>query len=201
MTSNLWLPFWIGISLLISALPFLFLLPSSEKRPGPTDGIITEEQPLIRQNSGDIKQARSEALWRSYITSTIGVLPKLWSQLSGRSNFRLLVAIFFVASLASCNTPILPQYISKRYGWTFAEAGYLLSVKAGINVALLTLVLPTIIKLSHRSPTFNSVTMSLNGAKTSLLLSVIAAVLVAISFRTWMIISCMFDLSAHGPLY
>jgi MFS family permease len=202
MTSNLWLPFWIAISLLLAALPVLFLLPLSEGRPRPTGGITTEEQPLMRQNPEDIKLSRFETLWRSYITSTTSVLPKLWSQLGGRSNFRLLVTVFFVASVASCNTPILPQYISKRYGWTFAEAGYLLSIKAAINIVLLTIVIPTIIKIFHRRSTFNSVTMSRNGAKISLILSVIAAVCVAISFQTWMLISCMFDFSPpQSPLY
>jgi hypothetical protein len=192
MTRNLWLPFWIGICLLILTLPIIFILPPSNTSPRSSANVGTEHQPLLRENSEYIKQPNRETFLGSYLWPTIQVMKTLRSQLADRSNFRLLVAVFLTASLASCNTPILPQYISKRYGWTFAEAGYLLSIKAAVNIVLLTLVVPEVIRVLLRRPDFNGVIVNLYGAKSSLLLSTVTAMLVAISFKTWMLVICRF---------
>ncbi|KAG7414554.1 MFS efflux pump atnC [Fusarium oxysporum f. sp. rapae] len=39
---------------------------------------------------------------------------------------------------------MLFQYVSKRYGWTLAQAGFLISLRAGVNIALFTVILPFI---------------------------------------------------------
>ena len=77
-----------------------------------------------------------------------------------------------LTALASSDTKLLIQYIPKRYEWTFAEVGidlsgcpklayaaflgrirYLLSEKALVNIALLTVIVPCIIRSSMTSKT------------------------------------------------
>jgi hypothetical protein len=193
MTWNLWLPFWIGICLLLLALPVIFLLPASKPSPAIAQQPHFEHEPLLQRSSGDAKLPQTETLFGRCGRPVFDACHQLWSQLIGRPNFRLLVAIFLVASLASCNTPILPQYISKRYGWTFAEAGYLLSVKAAVNIVLLTAVVPTVISILLKRPQFNGVRINLYGAERSLALSVVGAIFVATSVKMWMLVCCRFS--------
>lgn len=185
MTWNLWLPFWIGISMLVAAIPLIFILP-------PSKSVIRnrlESEPLLRRAS-DRTKPPSESSGERHTNWAIGIRSKIWYQAVGRPNFKLLVAVFLAASLASCNTPILPQYISKRYGWTFAEAGYLLTVKAAVNIVLLTSVVPTTINALLKRQGLDGVTVNLHGAKACLAVSVLGAILVATSFKIWMLISC-----------
>jgi hypothetical protein len=46
---------------------------------------------------------------------------KLVRLVIGRRNFQVLLISFFLTALASSDTKLLVQYISKRYSWSFAQ--------------------------------------------------------------------------------
>jgi hypothetical protein len=190
MSLNLWLPFCIGLGMLLLALLAVSLLPLREKKALLSSEIPFESDSLLRRNSLDLKRNQHLQSQLDLFSRSRSLCVKLWHQVAGRSNFRILLLVFLIASLASSNTPILPQYISKRYGWTFAEAGYLLSVKAAVNIVLLTLIVPTLIKEFLRRSDRSGVTINLYGAKISLLVSVFGAILVAMSMNIWMLVLC-----------
>jgi hypothetical protein len=180
MTTNLWLPFWIGLTMLLVAMPVILSLRPMTPGPSSLDNLV-ESEFLLTRASVDIKRNRLEDSQHGVIRSSIHIFSRLWGQVLERRNFRYLLAFVLLASLASSNTPILPQYISKRYGWTFAEAGYLLSVKAAVNIILLTLVVPNAIKFLLSYSRLSGVAINIYGTKATLVVSVLGAMLIAMS--------------------
>ncbi|KAI1421270.1 major facilitator superfamily domain-containing protein [Xylaria sp. FL1777] len=56
-----------------------------------------------------------------------------------------LVFTFLVSKVGRQSSNVLFQYVSKRYGWDLSQAGLLLSLRAGVNIVLFTVILPLII--------------------------------------------------------
>jgi hypothetical protein len=99
-------------------------------------------------------------------------------------NFSLLLTCFFLTSLASSDTKLLVQYISKRYQWTFASAGYLLSGKAVVNFTLLTVMIPRVLRWRaeslHLSSHIHSQDITnVTYAKSCLVVSILGALAIA----------------------
>ncbi|KAF7537350.1 hypothetical protein G7054_g3852 [Neopestalotiopsis clavispora] len=148
MSLLLWLPFLMGITLLVLAVPTISLLPDHpEAETASLSRQATEEQsrPLISSpllKAQDADTSAFTAIGKRYET--------LRAMLASHTrNLLLLFISFFLTSLASSDTKLLPQYISKRYHWTFASAGYLLSGKAVMNFILLTVVIPSLLRNRH----------------------------------------------------
>lgn len=148
MSLLLWLPFLMGITLLVLAVPTVSLLPDHpEPETASLSRQATEEQsrPLISSpllKAQDADTSAFTAIGKRYET--------LRAMLASHTrNLLLLFISFFLTSLASSDTKLLPQYISKRYHWTFASAGYLLSGKAVMNFILLTVVIPSLLRNRH----------------------------------------------------
>jgi hypothetical protein len=107
-------------------------------------------------------------------------------------NFTLLLFSFLLTSLACSDTKLLAQYISKRYNWTFASAGYLLSAKAVVNFTLLTCVVPRILHALRRSAQRGTQARSSDEAnvyyaKICLVLSVLGALAIALAATIWLL--------------
>jgi len=169
MSILLWLPFYIGIFLLLASTLAVFLLPSHNNAPSVSD----DSEPLL---SSPLLKAQDHpplltSLSHRFTTAraTLTAHPR---------NFTLLLASFLLTSLASSDTKLLVQYISKRYRWTFASAGYLLSGKAVVNFVLLTLVIP---RLLRRRPAPHDDGTYLSYAKMCIAISVGGAVAIALA--------------------
>ncbi|KAL2151426.1 hypothetical protein VTH82DRAFT_6524 [Thermothelomyces myriococcoides] len=164
MSTLLWLPLWLGIAILLLAIPVISVLPLPSTRSHP--GMVDEEEgaadddrhqyvtPLLaaaasaggrRGGRGRRKGGRLHIrTLRSLGARRVGALLGL---LTGPTrSLVLLLAVFFLASLASSDTKLLPLYISNRYAWTFASVGYLLSAKALFNFFLLWVVVPRLLR-------------------------------------------------------
>ncbi|KAI3339157.1 major facilitator superfamily domain-containing protein [Ustulina deusta] len=133
MTIKLSLPFWLGSIFLLLALPTILLLPVKDHVP---DDTTEARRPLI--SSPTLKAQTSRT---SLVASVVDRAHTLVSAV-GNFHLALLLLSMFLTSLASADTKLLAQYISTRYHWTFASAGYLLSAKAIVNFFLLTFVVP-----------------------------------------------------------
>jgi MFS family permease len=150
MTVLLWLPLWIGVGLLIMAIPVISALPlPPTPRCHQRDRLATDEEneaaaPLISSITTPTKtitlKDRAAARFRTLLSLVA----------SPTRNFTLLLAVFFLASLASSDTKMLPLYASTRYRWTFAQVGYLLSTKAVFNFVFLTFVVPRLLRWRWR---------------------------------------------------
>lgn len=194
MTIMLWLPFWIGTGLLLAAVPVIRMLPdhtasSSRDRDEQSQPLLSS--PLLKaQDSNDSASSSWHAVIERFRT--------LKQVLTSHSrNFSLMLICFLLTSLASSDTKLLVQYISKRYHWTFASAGYLISSKAVVNFTLLTFVIPR---------TLRAVTVSLPGGPTASSsdrvnvrfanacfgVSIIGALAIALAATVWMLIPGLF---------
>jgi hypothetical protein len=196
MSWMLWLPFWIGIAMLLVAVPLILSIQLRNETQAISGGEGPEMESLLRRSSLDIKRERQSG--RTVLGGITDTFKAVVDVLK-KPNFRLLLAVFSLASLASSNTPLLSQYISKRYGWTFAQAGYLLSIKAAVNIILLTVLVPFGIRYLTKNTAMSGTDVNITAANISLMLSVLGALMVAISFEIWQLIPCK-PLQSATPL-
>ncbi|KAL5447892.1 hypothetical protein PMIN07_001833 [Paraphaeosphaeria minitans] len=212
MSRNLWAPFCVTIVLLALAIPMIKLLPDNGL--GPVRSIMAVEAnetadevgPLLRQ-SEDAPDHYSNAFDTrpSMLQRIISTVRKLVALINGRRNFQILLCSFFLTALASSDTKLLVQYISKRYDWTFAQAGYMLSAKAIVNFTLLAILVPRVVKSSASSKAVHGSEARLNyaGAQISILASVVGVLCVALAFKFWMLLAALmiYALGSALPIF
>ncbi|KAH7220193.1 hypothetical protein BKA60DRAFT_596489 [Fusarium oxysporum] len=193
MTLSLWLPFWLGITLLSLAVPTIQMLSTQGNTDKGTDGDDeSQHEPLL--SSPRIKaQSHHEPL----LQSVIGRLQTIKTIIvSHPKNFSLLLFSFMLTSLASSDTKLLVQYISARYKWTFTSAGYLLSGKAIVNFTLLTIVIPKLLRSARQVRQDDAAEAAdksnIRNAMYCLVASVFGALGIAIASEIWMLIPSMF---------
>lgn len=185
MGTKLWLPFALGICLLLLAVPTISLLPGgtttiphtpgkskhASSRNSRTDN--GEQQPFLPsspllkaaqsaspstvQNIFSLTKAHIHTLGTTFLSSP-NSSPNPSSSPHHHhhhhaekiqlKNLPLLLASFLLTALASSDTRLLPQYVSKRYAWRLVDVGYLLSCKAVVNFVLLVFVVPRVLRRS-----------------------------------------------------
>ncbi|KXH42889.1 major facilitator superfamily transporter [Colletotrichum simmondsii] len=190
MSLLLWLPFWIGIALLLLAIPVISLL---EESPDSHPDADDQARPLL--SSPVLKAQDADSSLLRSILQRFGVLKSIVA--SHPRNMTLLLISFVLTSLASSDTKLLVQYISKRYHWTFASTGYLLSAKAVVNFTLLTVIIPAILRSRqnrsrHAPPELASHWMNIHYANICLIVSILGALAIAIASRIWMMVPSLF---------
>jgi len=195
MTRNLWLPFWINVALLVLAIPSIGFLPTPESKHlapiKPISGREEEAGPLLADDDTSLdRYSNAFHAQRTPFRKSMHAVQTVFRLAAGRRNFKILLYSFFLTALASSDTKLLVQYISKRYKWTFAEAGYMLSVKAIVNFVLLAVVVPRMVKASMSRKVAHGHEARLNyiGAEISILVSVVGVLCVALAFRFWMLL-------------
>lgn len=206
MTALLWLPFWIGLALLSLAIPVILVLPDhpheSNHRSAARRRMDEQSRPLI--SSPVLKAQQAD---ESILRSIIGRFDTLRSILSSHPrNMTFLFISFFLTSLASSDTKLLAQYISKRYHWTFASAGYVLSGKAVVNFFLLTVVIPSLLRTRHssgRQQAGSTDRANLHYAHACLVVSVIGALAIAFSAEVWLLVPSLliYALGSALPIF
>jgi hypothetical protein len=206
MTLLLWLPFWIGIALLAAAVPIISVLPDHNITTK-EDQRDEQSQPLLSSPLLKAQDSRP-----SILHSVISRFHALRTALASHPrNFSLLLACFLLASLASSDTKLLVQYISKRYRWTFASAGYLLSGKAVVNFVLLTTVVPRVLRSAvgvgggSGPPGASSESDRINFrfAKLCFGVSVLGAAAIAVSTTMWVLVPALlvYALGSALPIF
>jgi hypothetical protein len=194
MTILIWLPFWIGIALLLLAFRAISKLPSQQTFPASQSTTIGDEdasQPLLAS------PAQRSTSSQTLIKTIAGRFSALTSVFSDRPrNFSLLLVSFFLTSLASSDTKLLVQYISMRYRWSFASAGYLLSGKAVVNFTLLTIIVPTILRWRAEANSLRDRpeppdAANLRYARLCLVVSVLGALAIALSGAIWLLVPAL----------
>lgn len=121
MSQNLWLPFWINITLLLCAVPTVRLLSvpnvihtttiaSSEVDSATAD----EAAPLLGERNVGLEQPSStiDAPQTNVLQHIHNAVRKLARLASGRRNFQILLCSMFLTALASSDTTFLVQYLS-----------------------------------------------------------------------------------------
>lgn len=197
MTVWLWLPFWLGAALLLLAIPAISRLPDHTSAGRSSITRFQRRDPTDPLPSSPILKAQgSEATTTQAVIDRLKMLRAILA--SRPRNLTLLFVCFFLSSLASSDTKLLPQYISKRYRWSFASAGYLLSGKAVVNFTLLTLVIPWLLRSRHSgirdSSEYAAMSDSVNirHAIICWIVSVLGAFFIALAAEVWALIPALF---------
>lgn len=206
MSILLWLPLCAGVVLLLAAVPVISGLPASNTGSSRRQHDQESTAPLLPQ---DLPYRSPPTLsitsFKESVSDRISSVFKVIT--SYPPNFTLLLASFFLTSLASSDTKLMAQYISKRYGWKFTSVGYLLSGKAVFNFFLLYLIIPTILRRRRSSPLPSSQSRRLSDpdvftiqghkvadghnisyAQTCLVFSVLGAVAIAMASTVWTLV-------------
>ncbi|KAL5373155.1 hypothetical protein DPSP01_012957 [Paraphaeosphaeria sporulosa] len=200
MSRNLWAPFCLNILLLGLAVPVIKLLPGNGLVPiksimsVDSNDTAGEVGPLLRQSEdGPDHYSSAFETHPSILQRIVSTIRQLIALVDGRPNFQIMLCSFFLTALASSDTKLLVQYISKRYSWTFAQAGYMLSAKAIVNFTLLAIVVPRVVKssASWKAVHGSEVRMNYAGAQISILISVVGVLCVALAFKFWMLLAAL----------
>lgn len=183
---------YIGVILLLASVFAIAALPSRKPSPSTSD----DSQPLL---SSPLLKSQDHPSLTSSISNRFATLRTTLA--SHPRNFTLLLASFFLTSLASSDTKLLVQYISKRYNWTFASAGYLLSGKAVINFVLLTIVVPRLLQRSvlWRSEQSHDATY-LFLAKSCICISALGAVAIALADTVFLLVPSLLTYALGSAL-
>ncbi|KAI1412741.1 major facilitator superfamily transporter [Hypoxylon sp. FL1857] len=201
MTLNLFLPFLVGICLLLLAIPTISLLVDPAHEPPALED--EQRRPLI--SSPTLKAQTSRASILKPIIERFHTLHSIVR--SHPRNLTLLLISFFLTALASSDTSLLAQYISKRYHWEFASAGYLLSAKAIVNFTLLTIVIPGILRARGSQGPTQSPSLSdrdnVRYSRICLVISVLGALAISVAVTVWLLFPSLllYSLGSALPVF
>ncbi|KAK3986551.1 major facilitator superfamily domain-containing protein [Cladorrhinum sp. PSN332] len=193
MTLLLWLPFYIGVTLLVASTWAIRILPPDQALafgPETAGSSDSSRQPLLSSPVLKALDARNSPL-----QAMVKRFRMMKSILTSRPrNFALLLLSMFLTSLASADTKLLVQYISKRYHWTFASAGYLLSGKAVVNFILLTIIIPRLLawRSSKRHQDDPQDGIYLTYTKVCICISVLGAIAIALADAVYLLVPSLF---------
>ena len=104
----------------------------------------------------DLGQSPTDTLANSRpmaIVSTRSWLAKLKrsaSSLTKDYRIPILILPFLVHQLIGMNNPLLLQYLGKRYGLTFSKATLLMTIRSGVIVLLMFVILPYLSTAAHK---------------------------------------------------
>ncbi|KAI1846331.1 hypothetical protein JX266_007536 [Neoarthrinium moseri] len=154
MRRNIWNPLLAAIGFQACAIAVALILP--ETLPDATseqEGTIPDEDSLA---SSPIAETDDEPLLDMKSLNWLQRIKKSYGFVLRDAAVAALVLTFLFSKFGRSANTVLLQYASKRYGWDLAEAGLLLSLRAGVNLILYTIILPFIINfiLSNKSAAY-----------------------------------------------
>jgi hypothetical protein len=146
MARSPWIPILLGLALLVFGTSLIVFIPetlhlklSESAEPTPDSSSDTGTSPTKIDNTSfyaAVKTNVSDALKRLYgATKVLHSLPVL-----------LLLVSFITGPFGRVSGDMSMRYISNRFHWQLRQAGFLLSLRAFINLLLLVAILPL---LSH----------------------------------------------------
>lgn len=115
-------------------------------------------------------------------------LLETWRMVANDKNIILSLAVFFllVASRSSAN--LLLQYVSKRYAWTIAQAGYLFSLKGAISALLFLVLIPRISIVMIKHTALEPHQISLIIAQMSIFVLALGSAIIGFAPNIWVLI-------------
>ncbi|KAL3468899.1 major facilitator superfamily domain-containing protein [Aspergillus californicus] len=189
MSVNIWLPLHLGLTMLVGSLLIIAFLPQAQpdllRRPSSSAEDVTEETPLLRElqppDHRDVSQERETSRFRKAWSACRTITRLIFI----RIDFTYLIVITLLLAVASSSTELLPLYLSKRYNKTFAQVGYLISIKASVNAFLLVVVIGVGLKAWLQKHPHTQVDVDFIALKTSLLISAFGSLCLGLAAELW----------------
>jgi hypothetical protein len=192
MRFDAWTPVYLATTLVLVGACLSFFIPETlHSQSAPFDGafeaaaITGEKTPLISsfpenildRESYTVAETPKRSMWQicySNFQDAIGVA------FQDRRIFTIL-ATFPLHVISRSTMKFLLQYVTQRYSWTMAQAGFLNSLRASVNIVLLVVILPLATKLLLGKLGLSNMRKDLSLAKASMLLLTIGSFTIAAS--------------------
>ncbi|RFU28514.1 hypothetical protein B7463_g7814, partial [Scytalidium lignicola] len=180
MMRSPWIPILLGFGLVISGcIIFMLVVPETlHLHISKTSTLEPDLEPEIELTNGvkaslltDLRSKFWENIKNVRAATTILHSPPIL----------LLLMTFIITPFGNQSGGIALRYISKQYGWTLAEAGFLLSVNALVNIVLLVIIIPTLSYYITERMHYSSKAKDLYLAQASAVLQLLAALLLVLS--------------------
>lgn len=177
MNRNPWIAMFIGLIFMAIPIPVTFVFPET-LRYGPKPNVAAAPPSAMIEPS--------QPAWKRYSQATWHVIHDSFAFLSQDMRLFFLVTSFMLHMLLVSGTrEIALQYISTRYGYSLSKSTALLSIRAGLNLVLMLLVLPSLSNYLNRRPAFSThpLYVDLLLGRASAILSAVGFLLIAIAFN------------------
>ncbi|WPH04816.1 MFS multidrug transporter [Acrodontium crateriforme] len=139
---NPWLPMFIATGFTISGLiAAVLLVPADQVKE--THAIQSDEtRTLLETETAATSSAKSSSSpWHSFTDQA----KRLAGWVAGNSRLIPLILSFFVFQLGEqAGMALLLQYAAKRLEWSLTKASFLISVRAGVNLSALIIMVPAL---------------------------------------------------------
>lgn len=170
MDRNPWIPMNIGMSLALLSIPIVLALPETLNATKPQAKISNPRQAANMDDShgepspsfrGPGALENPNLFNRATVTLASTLQDSRFLLEDWRILFLMSTAV--TSMLADVSGPILSQYVSKRYSWSFSKTAYLSSFR-GVTSVIVLVFLPyashRLLRLQHRSPFANDMRLS-----------------------------------------
>ncbi|RDW63435.1 hypothetical protein BP6252_10980 [Coleophoma cylindrospora] len=193
MERNVWIPIMLGILIMIISTLGIFVLP--ETLNFKTLGRIPEDLETTHSTTKD----NSESTLLSRIkTEGSQLVTAVRLYIWGNTNVALLMLTLIFTSLGNYARELLLQYSTKKFNWTWAQAGYLLSLRAICSLVLLSVIVPVAGQILISKYSLTAKAKDFWIARTSILMGVFGAFIIAFSASSPFLILGVIVLSAGG---
>lgn len=149
MQVNLWAPIYLSFVVFLPAIVMCFILPET-LHSKETEATADEDEA-----TPDSPEPTSPKTIKAAVSEALSDLAASTSFLFARNNqyITLLLATLLTTTLGRHAQEILLQFVRNRFGWSWGQAAYLVSVKAFVLIVLLLFLLPASgITLANRWP-------------------------------------------------
>ncbi|KAJ8120098.1 hypothetical protein ONZ43_g3107 [Nemania bipapillata] len=194
MTVDIWLPFYIGLGFLITAIALITLLPqpasaNTDAKPTTSNMIdeVTEDTPFLSHSAElndepTTSHSGKDEGTRSAFSERV---KSIYSSLYNNANYAKLLLIVLLFGISSSNIGILILYLSKRYEQTFVQAGYLFSIKGVVNILLLVVIVPFWSTLWPLDTIESQIRLALVGLQVSTIIQCIGLLIIGFAPELW----------------
>ncbi|WYZ35754.1 hypothetical protein EsH8_X_000401 [Colletotrichum jinshuiense] len=142
MQFELWLPIWIGSSASCCCLFIPLFLPETQQELESQSPVDTGSDNAPFNDHLDAA-SKTKTIWSQLQDSVLKSKTAIAFFIQGNKHILMLLLTFLVTTLGKHSHDILLQFARKRYGWSWSQAGYLITLKSLVDLLLLVVILPS----------------------------------------------------------
>lgn len=183
MAKSPWLPFLLGpVIILLGTLMILFVPETLHLRPRATVSAASTSDLASEQITSNAKVDDS-TFFRAVKSQAVNTLKELWNSMAVLHSLPifLLLLAFISPPFGLLSINLCLRYISRRFGWTLSDTGFLLSLRAFVNIILLLIIIPIFSHILVKYLHLSSRAKDLLLARASVIILVIGALFIAAS--------------------
>ncbi|KAH7356776.1 major facilitator superfamily domain-containing protein [Rhexocercosporidium sp. MPI-PUGE-AT-0058] len=183
MAKSPWLPFLMGPFIILFGTAMILFVPETlHLRP---KAVISAE--LTSDSSSEQIASHGKFDDSTFFTSVksqvVNTLQELWGSMAVLHSLPILLLLlaFISPAFGILSINLLLRYISRRFNWKLSQAGFLLSLRAFVNIILLLIIIPIFSHILVRYFNFSSRAKDLLLARASVIILVAGALFIAAS--------------------